>query len=291
MSKLKAYLRLIRIKHYVKNLFIFAPLFFALKFTDIDRVLLCFAASIVFTAVAGVVYIINDYKDIEQDKLHPTKRFRPLASGEVRPIEAFILAAVFLTWGLVLSYVIHPYMLFLVIIYFLINLAYSFKLKHVAIVDIFIVSSGFIIRLVIGAIVAAVPLTHWIVVMVFLLALFISLAKRKDDLQISKATGNTVRKAIDGYNETFINAAMIMNLAAVLVSYIIYTTMPESMLKFHSVNLYITSIFVIFGVFRYLQIIFVEEKSGSPVEILLKDRLIQLAVVGWIITFLVLIYF
>ncbi len=290
MQKIISLFKLVRPQHYLKNVFIFAPIFFALKINDLELLFKCFVASIAFSLIAGVVYIINDYKDIEEDKLHPKKKFRPLASGKVTKPEAVLLGITIFILGIILSYAVDPMVTLLCLGYFIMNLLYSLWLKRVAIVDIFIIAIGFVIRLYVGAVAAQVLLTHWIVILTFLFAIFISLAKRLDDVVIYNTTGAKMRKSIDGYNEQFLNVASSVSLSVMLVAYIIYTTLPEVTIKFRSNNLYLTSLFVIFGVFRYLQITYVKNKSGSPVEILMKDRLIQLTIIGWIVTFGLLIY-
>jgi len=175
--------------------------------------------------------------------------------------------------------------------YLILNVSYTLKLKHVPIIDLLIISSGFVIRLFIGSVVASVNLTDWILIMTFLLSFFLALAKRREDILIYLETGVKTRKIIDGYNLDFLNAAMIIMASVSIVSYIMYTISPDAMYKAHSQWLYLTAIFVISGILRYLQTTMVENGSGSPTNILLKDRFIQFAIIGWIITFGFLLYF
>lgn len=290
-NKILPLIQLTRPHHFTKNLFIFAPIFFALQITDVNFLVKCLFASIGFSIVAGVVYIINDYKDIEDDKKHPKKKFRPLASGKVKKEEAIMFGFVLFIIGCIISYLLSPLMLALMLLYFAMNIAYSFGLKHIAIVDIFIIAVGFIMRVLVGSAVTGIHITNWIIIMVFLLAIFLSLTKRRDDVIIFQTTGKKMRKSMDGYNETFLNAAIVVTSAIVIVAYLMYTTSPEIIMKFRSTNLYITSIFVIFGIFRYMQLTFVETKSGSPVAVLAKDRWIQLSILAWLAAFGLLIYF
>lgn len=174
--------------------------------------------------------------------------------------------------------------------YVMLNLAYSFGLKNVSILDILIISSGFVLRTISGAVVADVFISQWMVVMIFLLALFLALAKRRDDLVVFLNSGDSIRKSIKNYNLEFVNGLLIMISGIVIVSYLMYVISPEVMERFHSQHLYLTSIFVIAGMMRYMQIAMVENKSGSPTKALYADGFIRLVVLGWILSFYVIIY-
>ena len=167
----------------------------------------------------------------------------------------------------------------------MINIFYSFKLKHIAIVDIFIIAFGFVLRLFIGGTCGNIELSHWIILMTFLLALFLALAKRRDDVMLS-SQGKTLRKNIDGYNYEFISASMILMSGVIIVSYILYTVSNDVVEKFNTSNLYLTSIFVILGILRYMQITFVEQNSGSPTKVVLTDRFLQITILLWLISFI-----
>jgi 4-hydroxybenzoate polyprenyltransferase len=174
--------------------------------------------------------------------------------------------------------------------YLIINIAYSFYLKHVAILDVVIIAFAFVLRLFVGSAVTDIPPSMWIVVMTFLLALFMALAKRRDDVLIFFDTGKKMRKVIDGYNLQFLNTTMAVMASVVIVAYIIYTTSPEVVARVHSEHLYLTALFVILCVMRYLQVIFVLKDSGSPTKIALKDRFMQITLIGWGLTFAWILY-
>ena len=174
--------------------------------------------------------------------------------------------------------------------YICLNIAYSFKLKHIAIIDITIIAVGFVLRLFVGSTITNTPLSMWIVIMTFLLALFMALAKRRDDTLIYMETGKKMRKVIDGYNLQFIDAAMMIMAAVVIVSYIQYTTSAAIVARLQSEYLYLTALFVVLGVMRYLQIAFVEKDSGSPTKIILRDRFIQLTIISWVAAFVWILY-
>ena len=291
LQRLVDYLKLLRIHHYVKNGFIFLPLFFAGEFMFMDSLFLNLRAFIVFSLIASSVYIFNDIKDLQEDREHPTKRLRPLASGVISKSAAYITMALLVILGLGLStYWFHFDFLALIIFYLTINIVYSTKLKHVPIVDIAIIAVGFVIRLFVGSVTATVPITVWIITMTFLLALFLGFAKRRDDVLIYIRDDKKTRKNIDGYNLEFVNAGMVIVAGAMIVSYIMYTISPQTISKFGTDKLYLTTIFVILGTLRYLQISFVEEMSGSPTKILLKDGFLQTTIFLWLLSFTVILY-
>ncbi|HYG00971.1 MAG TPA: decaprenyl-phosphate phosphoribosyltransferase [Chryseosolibacter sp.] len=283
-------LNLIRVKQWVKNLFLFIPSFFAGSLFNIEHVSQLLLGALAFSLVASSIYVVNDYQDRHVDRLHPKKRFRPIASGEVTGTTAWILVGVLSSAGLVLAAWVEPSFLYLVLVYFTLNLAYSFGLKHIPIVDLFIVSSGFLLRIYSGGVIAGHDITHWLSLMILLLSLFLIVAKRRDDLLIQSKTGEVVRKASQGYNVEFINSCLTLVSAVMVVAYIMYTVSPEVTERFDSNYLFITTIFVIAGVMRYLQITFVEKRSGSPTTVLLKDKFILFTIASWIISFYIIIY-
>jgi 4-hydroxybenzoate polyprenyltransferase len=226
--------------------------------------------------------------DREADRLHPRKRLRPLAAGSVPIPVALALMAVLIVGGLALAYVLAPRFAGIALVYLFVNALYSLKLKDVSIVDVILVALGFVLRVYGGAELIHVLPSVWIIVCTGLLALFMALAKRRDDLV--KNLDTTHRTALEGYTKQFIDTAITTVLGALLVSYLIYTTDQTVMTRIGSHNLYLTTPFVIAGVLRYLQITVVEERSGSPTALALTDKFLVLTVLGWLATFGVLIY-
>ena len=288
---MKNFIKLIRPKHYFKNLFILLPLFFSGQINNTELLLEGLVAFIAFSLVASSIYIFNDYKDIHNDKKHPIKKFRPLASGLIKKSTALNLMIIFLISGSILMYFLSFKSFIVLTIYILLNFAYSLKLKQIALLDVTIIASGFVLRIFTGSFAYDVPLTIWIVIMTFLIALFLALAKRRDDVLILNKSGKKTRKSIDGYNLKLIDGIMIMMSAVVIVAYIQITITEDFMLKFESENLYLTGLFVIFGIMRYLQITIVEEKSGSPTEIIYTDKILQINIILWMLMFCWFIYF
>lgn len=291
MSTTAALIRLCRPHQYVKNVFVFLPLFFGWRLADPGgpaRTLLAFAG---FCLASGAVYIFNDIRDRDADRAHPVKKNRPLAAGTVTVAQASILALALAAGGAAIALAL-PGARFAAILfgYLLLNLAYSLGLKHLAILDIACIGVGFVLRVFAGGAAAGIEPSHWIVLMTFLLALFLGLAKRRDDLLLAANGAATGRKSLDGYNLEFVSLAMGIMAAVVIVSYILYTLSPEVIAKHGTDRLYLTAFFVVVGILRYLQITFVEEKSGSPTQVLLKDLFIQAAVILWIISCYLILY-
>ena len=282
---LSTIIKLMRPHQYVKNLFIFLPLFFALKITETDLLLQAFIAFISFSLTASAIYTLNDYHDIEEDRQHPKKKNRPLASGAISKTQAIGIMAILSLLGFALMLSLSLQAGAILATYVLMNIAYSFYLKHIAILDVTIIAIGFVLRLFIGSAVTGIALSMWIVIMTFLLALFLALAKRRDDVLIYLETGKKMRKVIDGYNLPFLDGAMMIMASVVIVSYTLYTTSTEVVTRMDSQYLYLTALFVILGIMRYLQIAFVLKDSGSPTKIVLRDRFTQLTLLGWILSF------
>lgn len=243
-----------------------------------------------FSLVASSIYIINDYMDVEADKAHPVKCKRPIASGAVSKPAALVFFVLCLAIGGFLAYYVRPKFAFVVGIYFILNLLYSFGLKNISILDILILSAGFVLRIKAGGVAANIASSEWLMIMVFLLALFMAIAKRRDDVLIKTQSGKEMRKASKGYNMDFMNVMLALVSAVIIVAYLMYTMAPETMARFHTYRLYYTCLFVIGGLLRYLQITYVENDTGSPTKILYKDRFIQLTILLWVLSFYVIIY-
>lgn len=282
---------LLRPRQWTKNLFIFLPLFFALQFHNILMLVKVCLAFVLFCMLASGIYIFNDYYDREEDRRHPKKKYRPLAAGTVKVTYAITVCILLTMIGLIGAWwSLNTSMFYLSLFYLLLNYSYTIKLKHIPLLDIFIIALGFVIRIFVGGVVTGVKIFPWIIVMTFLLSLFLALGKRRDDVLLSASNDQKMRRSVDGYTLTFIDNCMVAMAAITIVSYIMYTMSHEIITKFKTDYLYLTTIFVIFGVMRYLQITIVEQRSADPAEILVKDSFIKITILGWIILFGVLIY-
>lgn len=284
------YLKLLRPSHWAKNLFLYIPLFFAGEIFNLQKILELLIGFFAFSLIASSIYIINDYRDVAADRIHPVKSKRPIASGAVSKPAALIFFVICLLIGGALAWYVKPKFAFIIGIYFIINLLYSFGLKNISILDILILSAGFVLRVKAGGVAASVPVSEWLMIMVFLLALFMAIAKRRDDVLIKSQSGQDMRKASKGYNMDFMNVMLALVSAVIIVAYLMYTMAPETMNRFGTYRLYYTCLFVIGGLLRYLQITYVENNTGSPTKILYKDRFIQLTILLWVLSFYVIIY-
>jgi decaprenyl-phosphate phosphoribosyltransferase len=288
--KVWAFIELARPHHYLKNGFVFLPLFFGYKLGDLGALSQTVLAFVAFCLAASAVYAVNDLADAEEDRAHPVKKSRPVARGAIAPQEAVFFASALAAAALAVSYMAgSALVLLLVAAYLAVNLAYSLALKHVAVLDVVVVGLGFVLRVEAGGSAAAVQVSHWLVIMTFLLALFLALAKRRDDLLLARA-GASARRCIDGYSLEFVSMSMGLMAAVAVVSYIMYTLSPDVMATHGTDRLYLTAFWVIVGVLRYMQVAIVEESSGSPTRVLIRDRFLQLVLAGWIATFFVLLY-
>lgn len=283
------YLKLLRVHQWIKNFFIFAPIFFSFSFFNTEAIANAFYAFIGFSLIASSIYIINDWKDIELDRQHPEKKDRPLASKTISLRNAFIICLLLVISGFsIYLFILKNYTATALLgFYFLLNIYYCFKLKQLSIIDITIVAIGFVIRLFIGSVITGIILSHWIIILTFLLALLLVIGKRRNDVIIFSKTGKELRKSIVGYNLEFLNAIIITIVAIIIFSYIMYSISSEVIIR-NGEHMYITSLFVILGLFRYLQAIFVEKKGDSPTKLVLKDRFLQIDILCWILFFIVI---
>lgn len=284
------YIKLLRAKDWAKNLFLFIPVFFSGLIFNKDTYPLLLLGFLAFCCIASSIYIINDYRDIEDDKKHPVKSKRPLASGAVSKPAAIIICTLLILLGFGIAFFIETKFLFILGIYFLLNLGYSFGLKNIPILDIGIVAAGFVLRVKAGAVIADIGISEWLNIMVFLLALFMAIGKRRDDVLLKLSSGTDMRKAIKGYNLEYLNVVLALVCAVIVVAYFMYTMSPEVETRMGTYRLYYTCLFVLAGILRYLQIIFVQAASGSPTKILYRDRFIQFTLLLWIASFYLIIY-
>lgn len=288
-------LKLIRPHQWLKNVFVMIPMFFGGSLLDPSDIRASVVTFFAFSFIASSVYCFNDIIDVEADRRHPVKCKRPIASGAISVRSAWALMALMflLSVGTVClldtySHVINVGLV--ILIYYILNILYCSKLKQYAIVDVCIIAFGFVLRVLAGGFATDIALSKWLVLMTFLLTLFLSFAKRRDDVLRMNETGEPPRKNTIRYNLTFINQAITITASVTLVCYIMYTVSPEVVNRFHSDLLYLTSVFVLLGLLRYIQITVVDKKSGDPTKMMLRDRFMQCVVLLWALTFLVLIY-
>jgi decaprenyl-phosphate phosphoribosyltransferase len=290
---MKALIRLIRPKQWVKNMFVFIPLFFGGRLFNLSDFMDALIVFIAFCFVASSIYCFNDVIDAEADRKHPVKRLRPVASGAVSVPQAYAIMTFMFVLSVLVTILLSVHWIEVVgviVFYFLLNIAYCAKLKQYAIVDVCVVAFGFVLRIMAGGIATDILLSNWIVLMTFLLTLFLSFAKRRDDVIKMNESGVELRKNITRYNLTFINQAITITASVTLVCYIMYTVSPEVTSRLHTHYLYLTTIFVLLGLLRYIQIAVVDKKSGDPTKVILRDPFTQIIVAAWTLTFLIMLY-
>lgn len=295
---IRPFIQLLRIQQWIKNLFVFLPLFFGKHLLDVALWIPCICVFLAFSFASSGIYCLNDICDAKIDKLHKEKCIRPIASGTISKKQAYNLLSIcwFLSFACVLPFYYKKLEVMtisasIILLYLIINIAYCLNLKHCGIIDVFIIAMGFVLRVVMGGIVTQIDLSHWIVLMTFLLALFLAFAKRRDDVITYEDSGMKLRKNINHYNRLFINQALCIIASITMVCYIMYTVSDEVVNRIGSKYLYTTSVFVLAGLIRYLQVTVVDEKSGSPTKVLINDRFIHGCIVAWIFTFAYFLYF
>ena len=290
---MKEILRLIRPKQWLKNVFVLVPMFFGGSLTDAADIYASVVTFFAFSFIASSVYCFNDIIDVEADRRHPVKCKRPIASEAISMKQAYGLMALMFLLSMASLMLLKENQLavcIIILFYFVLNLAYCSILKKYAIVDVCVIAFGFVLRLLAGGFATDIVLSKWIVMMTFLLTLFLSFAKRRDDVLRMEETGEAPRKNTIRYNLTFINQAITITASVTLVCYIMYTISPEVVARVHTDYLYLTTIYVLLGLLRYIQITVVDKKSGDPTKMMLQDRFTQVVVVLWALTFLLIIY-
>lgn len=275
------YLKLLRPEHYLKNCFVGAPLFFAGH--ELGKgIWPTLGGFVAFCCMASAVYIFNDYHDIAEDRLHPEKKKRPLASGSIKVQSAWCLGGLLYLFALALGYYIHPGVAMVLGIYALLNIAYTLQLKNWPYIDITIIALGFVLRLVAGSYASQANLSPWILGETFLLALFLALAKRRTEVLLYER-GMVTRKNIDRYGLKTVDFGLIVLSIVLLSGYIWYCFTTEVMVRYASEWVFVSAVFVAIGLLRYLQLALMQHTLKSPNSILLDDRIIQGAILGWII--------
>lgn len=286
---------LLRPKQWLKNLFVFMPAFFSGMLSDPFCLINSIIGFGIFCLASSSIYCLNDSVDKETDRLHPSKRSRPVASGKVSQSTALVLMVVLILCSAGLCFLFGIWSstlkaLGIVAFYFVLNVFYCFILKNIAIVDAMTVAVGFVLRVVLGGVVCDIWLSPWIVVLTFLLALFLSFSKRHSDYVLYQETGVLYKKTLKDYNLSFLNLILGILAAVTIVSYLMYTLSSEVMERMGNLYLFVTSIFVIMAVLRYLQLAIVGKATGSPTNTLLHDVFLQSMIVCWILSYVIIIY-
>jgi 4-hydroxybenzoate polyprenyltransferase len=290
MTLPRALLVSLRPHQWAKNLVVLAALAFSKHLFDPDPLLRAGLAFAIFCALSGAVYLVNDLRDVEQDRRHPLKRLRPVASGALAPRAAAVAAVLLVVVGLGVSLFLGIPFALAALAYLGLNGAYSFGLKDIVILDVLAISLGFVLRAVAGALAIDVHFSSWLLVCTILLALFLSLAKRRHELVTLEAAAAGHRRILAEYSPYLLDQMISVVTASCLMAYAFYTMAPETVEKYRTERLALTIPFVLYGIFRYLYLVHRREEGGSPTDVLLTDRPLLAAVALWAVVVVVIVY-
>ncbi|MGL4741020.1 MAG: decaprenyl-phosphate phosphoribosyltransferase [Sarcina sp.] len=277
-------LKLMRPKQWVKNLFVIGPLIFSLSFLSPGKIEKSIIAFILFCLISSTVYIMNDIVDVEKDRIHPKKKNRPIASGAIKIPAAIVSLLVLLVISLGTAYFINIALFIVLIIYFVNNILYSFKIKHIVIVDVISIAIGFILRVIAGGIAIDVKLSGWILLCTFFISLFLGFEKRKNEIIKLQGNANEHRKILDDYSEDLLTQISNISVPCTLVSYAMYTFIGHP-----NPYMMLTNLFVVYGMFRYKYLVLKKGIGGSPTEALLKDKALIINIILWAISCMVIL--
>lgn len=280
------YIAILRPKQWTKNLLVFAALIFSIKIVTFEMLLRCIGGFILFCLVSGCVYVFNDYMDREADGSHPEKRFRPIASGRLKPNRALLYGCILLFISFLVAYFLDASFSVLLLGYFIINVAYSIKLKQVVIIDIMVIAFGFVLRAIGGGLVINIPFTPWFLICTMLLALFLAISKRRHELYLLSESKGEHRKVLEQYSPELLNQLNSIVTTAAIMSYSLFTFTSG-----HTVHLMWTIPLVMYGIFRYLYLIHMEGKGGRPEEVLLEDNHILFTVILFAVMIVIILYY
>jgi 4-hydroxybenzoate polyprenyltransferase len=287
---LRALVASLRPQQWAKNLFVFASLTFSHNLAEPGAVARATTAFVIFCALSGAIYLINDVTDLDKDRLHPQKRHRPIASGRLGVPAALAAAAVLLVVGLVWSARLSGAFLLVALAYVAMLILYSVRFKNVVILDVLMVAGGFVLRAMAGAVAIGVAISGWLLICTVLLALFLALGKRRHEYLTLEADAVRHRPILAEYSPAFLDQMISVVTASTVTAYALYTMSPETVARFHTHLLPATLPFVLYGIFRYLYLLYKRELGGNPSELFLSDPPLLLNVLCWVLAVLVIIY-
>lgn len=289
--KILKIIELIRPKQWLKNFFCFAPIIFAGKLGILEILSLNILAFVAFCGISSCVYIINDIVDIEADRAHRKKRYRPLAAGDVSIKEAVFVFILLFAITILITINLNFYFIITIILYFIINLFYSIVVKHIVILDVFFISFGFMLRVIGGAAAIQVPLSSWMLLTTIFISLFLAISKRRAELASAEAEEVAKqRKVLDHYAIEFSDQMNTVAATGTIICYALYTVSEKAISAFHTENMIYTTPFVIYGIFRYMYLIHKKNLGESPTQIVTKDVPLLINTALWLITSILIIY-
>lgn len=288
--KLVEIVKSLRIQQWIKNFFVFAPLIFSQNMFNLPLLIRTVLAFFLFCLLSGAAYILNDIQDLEKDKLHPIKSKRPLASGRLKKNHALIASALLLASGLAGATLLNIPFFLALLVYFVLQIAYSGWLKHVVIVDVLLIAAGYLIRVIAGGLAIEIQLSHWLFICTFLIALFLALSKRRHEIVFMGEKAENHRPILREYTLGLLDQMIAVVTASTVISYCLYTVSSETVEKFGTKNLLLTVPFVLYGIFRYLYLVHQKDEGGSPEALIIKDKPLLVDLFLWIATAALILY-
>jgi len=280
----------LRPKQWVKNFFVFAGLLFSLNILNLPFLFKTVLAFFIFCFLSGAVYLLNDLADREKDSHHPIKSKRPIASGRLSVAYTRAAFAFFIAFSLGLAYFLSLKFFFVALFYFMLQVAYTFYLKNIVIMDVFSIAFGFVLRVVAGAVVISVEVSSWLLTCTILIALFLGLSKRRHELVTLEGVAKKHRKVLRKYSPYLLDQMISVVTASTVVAYALYTMAEETVTKLGTKKLIFTLPFVIYGIFRYLYLIHQKGEGGNPEHILVKDKALMINILLWILVVSLILY-
>ncbi len=288
---IKNYLQLLRVPQWIKNLFVFVPLLFSLHLFETEYFLSSLQAFVIFCLASSFIYIINDIIDIEADAAHPQKKHRPLPAGKISKQSAWIISTIILSSLVVLALISPIEFIYFLCGFIVLNIIYSVYFKHIVILDIFSIAAGFSIRVLGGAAMIAVPVSSWLILTTMFISLFLGVMKRHSELeQMTKLENTQSRRVLSEYSLTFTNQMATVAAAGVVICYALYTVSQRTVLVFGTENLIYTTPFVVFGIFRFMYLEYLNQKGENTTQIMLTDVPMILTVILYVATTVLIVY-
>jgi len=283
-------IRSLRLSHWTKNLFVFAVILFAPAMTQTGLLFKSAIAFLCFSLTSSSVYLINDLADIHDDRHHPVKSHRPIAAGHLSPAIAWVMIFILQALSLAIAGWLHPGLCLLLLGYSILQLIYSYLLKTIILVDVFVIAVGFLMRVFAGSLVTGLPISHWLLLCTFLLALFLGFSKRRSELQLSHSQGHQQRHVLQHYSIIFLDQIIAIVTTLVIITYLMYTLSNTTTNRFQSINLVYTTPLVLYGIFRYLYLIYTSHKGENPEQNIIMDKALLFTVLFWFLSVCYIIY-
>jgi len=287
---MKEIFKLIRVPQWIKNFFVFIPVVYSRNLFHTDYLIKSLIAFFIFCLLSSVVYVINDIFDAEADRHHPIKKNRPIASGKISNAKGITIAVVLLALGLLLSIYTNSMFKIFAVLYLVINIFYSVKLKHIVLLDIFSIAAGFMIRVTAGALIISVEISSWLILTTMFLSLFLAVMKRRSELVVAGDEQSSTRKVLEFYSTNFIDQMATIAAAGVIISYALYTVSLRTITVFQTEHLIYTTPFVVFGIFRYMFLVINHNKGENTTEIMVTDIPMIMNILLYSLTTIIIVY-